>query len=89
MEGVLGRFASRIREVEVQITDVNGPRGGDDKVCEVEILLRPSGSLLASATAPDAYESVARAAHRARTVVRGHISRGLGRDDRSSLKRIA
>jgi putative sigma-54 modulation protein len=89
MESALRRFAPRIRAVNVQIADGNGPRGGDDKVCEVEILVHPSVSLMASAAAPDAYQSVARAAHRARAVVRAHLDRRFHRDDRPSLKRIA
>lgn len=89
LELALRRFASRIRGATVQIADGNGPRGGDDKVCDVEILLHPSGSLQASASAADAYQSVARAVRRARAVVRGHVSRDLERRDRVPLKQIA
>jgi hypothetical protein len=33
----LSRFASRLRAVRVRLADVNGPRGGVDKRCSVEI----------------------------------------------------
>lgn len=33
----LSRFALAIREVTVTLIDVNGPRGGIDKVCRVRI----------------------------------------------------
>lgn len=32
----LGRFSSRIGRVVVRLEDVNGPRGGRDKVCRIE-----------------------------------------------------
>ena len=32
-----GRFASRIRNVSVVLTDVNGPRGGVDTRCRVQV----------------------------------------------------
>lgn len=33
----LGRFASRIRAISVRFVDVNGPRGGQDKCCDVRV----------------------------------------------------
>lgn len=33
----LGRFASRLQQVRIRVRDVNGPRGGVDKNCTVEI----------------------------------------------------
>jgi len=35
-----GRFAARVDEVIVRLTDVNGPRGGDGMRCRVEARLR-------------------------------------------------
>lgn len=89
MECALRRFAARIRGVNLQIADANGPRGGDDKLCEVEIVLEPAVVLQVSATAPDPYQSVARAARRARAAVRGHVGRSLERRHRVPLRRIA
>jgi len=36
----LGRFASAVRHVSVRVADVNGPRGGSDKRCHMEVRLR-------------------------------------------------
>lgn len=90
IEVAFRRFASRIRSVNVQIADANGPRRtADDKVCEIEVLLHPSGSLNVSATAADPYLSVDRAVRRARAIVRGHIARERDHRVPAELTRIA
>ena len=33
----LGRFAHRIRTVRLVVADQNGPRGGPDKLCRVDV----------------------------------------------------
>lgn len=40
----LGRFQSEIRRLDVRVGDVNGPRGGVDKTCQILVSLRPSGT---------------------------------------------
>lgn len=39
----LDRFAHIVREVEVSLTDINGPRGGCDKMCKIQVRLIPRG----------------------------------------------
>jgi putative sigma-54 modulation protein len=36
---VLGRFLPRLGRVVVRLTDVNGPKGGPDKECHVQVTL--------------------------------------------------
>lgn len=33
----LGRFAGRIGSLSVRLTDINGPRGGLDKCCDIRV----------------------------------------------------
>ena len=69
----LGRFATAIQRVSVKVEDVNGPRGGIDKRCCVEVQLRARRSLPLSVTTDDRElrAAVDRSAKRmARTVAR-------------------
>jgi putative sigma-54 modulation protein len=33
----LGRFAGRIRSLSIRLADINGPRGGVDKRCDIRV----------------------------------------------------
>ena len=57
----LGRFAPRVRRVRALLEDVNGPRGGVDKRCAIEIQA-PGGSLRVEVRDSDFYVAVDRAA---------------------------
>lgn len=78
-EQALGRRARRIRAVQVHVEDVNGPRGGVDKLCRAEILLAPRGEVIVDATEPDLYEAIQHAAKRARTSVFREVDRRKAR----------
>jgi ribosome-associated translation inhibitor RaiA len=41
----LGRFAPRIRAVVARLADINGPRGGLDKRCQITVRFAPAGEL--------------------------------------------
>jgi hypothetical protein len=61
---VLGPFSNRIRAVTVWLEDVNGPRGGADKRCRIEVQLARHRSVAVSGLASSEYAAVARAALR-------------------------
>jgi hypothetical protein len=65
----LGRFAGRIRAIQVWLEDVNGPRGGLDIRCRIDIDLRPRGRISVSALATDEFSATAKAAARTRELV--------------------
>ena len=60
----LSRFGQRIRHVTVQLTDLNGPRGGVDKQCRVTVTLSPSRRVMVEATDADLPTAIDRAADR-------------------------
>ena len=68
--------------LHVCFADENGPRGGVDKRCLIEVKLRGIGALFARAQDADAYTAVDRAAARMRAVLR----RVLGRRRASSRR---
>lgn len=71
LELALDRHLERIARVRVRIGDVNGPRGGEDKRCRIEVALRGGGTLRATVVDADAYAAIGAAAHRvARAVTR-------------------
>jgi ribosomal subunit interface protein len=54
----LGRFGPKIRQVAVKLTDLNGPRGGLDKQCQIAVTLSPSGKVRAEATDADLHTAI-------------------------------
>lgn len=71
LDYALDRYRERISRLRVVIADVNGPRGGADKSCRLEVGLRGGGVVRVAALDADAYAAIGQAAHRAgRAVVR-------------------
>ena len=67
----LSRANSRVRRVSVRLSDLNGPRGGVDKRCLIEISLDGLPAVVIEDVQPDMYTAIDRAAGRAaRTVMR-------------------
>ena len=62
-------------EVEVRLSDVNGPRGGIDKECAVRAVLSRAGVVFVRARGEDAYSTVDKAAGRLRSALARRIGR--------------
>lgn len=60
----LGRFSPEIERVTTRMGDVNGPRGGVDKQCRIEVKLRGLASVFSEACADDLEVAVGLAAER-------------------------
>ena len=73
---VVGRFAERIDHLEVQVIDENGPKGGEDKVCTIDIKLIPRGRLHVRARHENLYSAIVKAIHRAESVIAKAVDRG-------------
>jgi putative sigma-54 modulation protein len=72
----LNRFCDRIARVKVQVLDLNGPHGGPDKSCRIEIRLRPRGNVFVKDTDAHFHAAVDRAVDRAAHAVGRTIARG-------------
>ena len=73
----LGLFREKIRRVDVFLTDVNGPRGGEDKSCKIVVKLDNQGAdVVMSETAEDMYDAINACAHRVKRTVARQCERG-------------
>ncbi len=71
----LGRFGRRIRRISAFLEDINGPRGGEDQRCRIEVSMVPSGSIMAEATDVEVLSAVGRAAERVARRLRDTLDR--------------
>lgn len=71
----LGRFGDRIRNVRIRLKDVNGPRGGEDILCNVEASLHSGGTLRITEMQTDPFSAVSRAGDRLGRLTSRHLKR--------------
>jgi ribosome-associated translation inhibitor RaiA len=69
----LSRSGDRIRRVAVRLVDTNGPRGGADKFCRMQVYLEHAPPVLIEDTGTDLYAVIDRVAERAGRNVAKHI----------------
>jgi putative sigma-54 modulation protein len=60
-----GRFRPRIRHVVVRLTDINGPKGGDDIRCQIEAFGFSGSSIKVEDTKDNPFAAISSAATRA------------------------
>ena len=81
-------FSSRSRHIErilVRLSDINGPRGGADKRCHIQVILPQLSDVVIEDIEPSLYVAIDRAADRAcRT-----LARKLGRRRSSGRSRLS
>ena len=81
--GRLAKHARDIQTVVVRFDDVNGGKGGADKLCEVEVTLRRSNPIVVCELDDDLRAAMSRAADR----VEQAVDRALGRRRDTSRQR--
>lgn len=64
-----------LMRVLVRLSDINGPRGGEDKRCLVDVRLKHSPEVVIEDTESDLYLAIDRAAERAGRAVARHLAR--------------
>lgn len=82
LQDTLDRLSSRISRVTVSVIDENGPRGGVDKVCRVNLVMEGFGGVTATGKSEQVMVAVAEAARRARRKVRDKLKRRIDRRQR-------
>ncbi len=83
---VLRRLGWLVPRAEVQMSDVNGPRGGIDKRCQVELRTDGAGSVVVTSVASDWRTALDKALARAARLLTRVSSRG--RDTRRLRQRL-
>ncbi len=53
-----------IQQVRVRLSDINGPRGGEDKCCQVQVVLPKLADVVIEDTEADLYRAIDRAVDR-------------------------
>ena len=74
VESAVSRFSDRILTVHVRLTELNGPRGGVDKLCRVQVHGRGLDLVVEDMDA-DPYIAIDRATHRLGRSVRRAVDR--------------
>lgn len=70
----LNKCCRHVRRILVRLSDINGPRGGNDKRCHLEVLL-PGQAVVVEDTGSDLYLAINRAASRTRRTVLRRLRR--------------
>lgn len=63
------RHARRVREVRVWLDDLNGPRGGVDRTCRIQVQLTAAGTSTVESRAQTVHAAVAGAVARAKQTI--------------------
>ncbi len=75
MRFAIGRFRDHIQWARVKLADVNGPRGGTDKRCVVQLRLRNLPDVIFTITEIEVRTAVDRAAERVARVLASRLDR--------------
>lgn len=65
----------QIKRIRVKLTDINGPRGGVDKLCQIHITLPRLRDIVIEDTQADLYVAIDRAADRAGRTINRRLAR--------------
>lgn len=65
IDAALGHLDTHVRKVSVRLSDINGPRGGVDKHCHVQVALHHLPDVVIEDVEADMYLAITRATDRA------------------------
>jgi ribosome hibernation promoting factor len=75
LQFALGWASLNVRKVVVRLSDINGPRGGSDKRCRIQISIARAQDVVIEDTECDLYVAIDRAADRAGRAVERRLER--------------
>ncbi len=75
LRSALGRFDHLVQTVRVRLTDINGPKGGEDIQCLIQADLGRAGVVTISETRTTPFAAVARASQRTNRNLSQRLSR--------------
>ncbi|MCW8933708.1 MAG: HPF/RaiA family ribosome-associated protein [Gammaproteobacteria bacterium] len=71
----LGTRDEHIQRIQVRLSDINGPRGGEDKCCHIQVVLPHLADVIIEDIEVDMYAAIDRATDRAGRTVGRKLSR--------------
>jgi len=77
----LGNLATRVTRIEAHLSDINGPRSGDDKRCMLEARIAGDKPFVVEHVGDDIYDVVVETAGKLERAMRRRVER---RDDRAA-----
>jgi putative sigma-54 modulation protein len=84
IRSALAHFDERITRVSLWLTDVNGPKGGNDKNCQLQIVMSGKPDVVIEETRENLYVAINRAIERAGQTVVRKLERQRSRVKRSA-----
>ena len=75
LAAALSRFGRHVRSAELQLSDINGPRGGLDKECRLVVRLRRGGDVVATVLDDSVSAAIGRAIKRMERAVARRIEK--------------
>ena len=78
-----------IQRVMVRLSDINGPRGGEDKCCHIQIVIPHLADVVIEDTEADMYAAIDRAADRAGRTVGRRLARQRDKGRSTDLQNLA
>jgi len=75
LKSSLSRCEDHLQRVVIKLSDINGPRGGEDKRCHLQVMLFGLPDVIIEDTEEDMYAAIDRAADRAGCAVVRKVKR--------------
>lgn len=83
IESLEQRFGDRVRSIAIRLMDVNGPKGGEDKVCRLQARIDNHPSINTEGRHAELYTAISLASHRLERSLDSVLDEGRQRNPKS------